>query len=253
MESPETDMPSAGGLAARMAGIIRAPGAVFEALRDRAPDRRHWLVPPLLYIALTLVGTLLVVGRPGPAAQLRTLTEQEFLPQLEEYVRTGLITAEQSDWLHHFITPGTLPFILLQLAGTTITAAAALLLFALILRQIGRSALGRKLPFRKALEIVGLTFVVAMAERVVTTLLIVSTGSIFATPGPGIALIGASESTPFLLLSSINLFTLWEVGVASSGLARLCDRDFPKVLVLLLALWFLWTLLSVAPLLIGGT
>jgi hypothetical protein len=39
----------------------------------------------------------------------------------------------------------------------------------------------------------------------------------------------------------VNFFTLWEIGVVGIGLARVYERDLPKILVLLLALWLLWT------------
>jgi hypothetical protein len=225
---------------------------VFEEIRETVPDRRHWLIPLALYVVCALACTELIISQPGPAAQLRQLTEQEFLPQLDHYVHEGTLTQGQADWLRLFITPGTAPFFFTQLAGTLLTAAAALFLLGAVLWRMGTSVLRRALPYGKALEVTGLTFVIAVLERIVTTILVVMTGSMFASPGPGLLLLGNTAGNAFIILSSLNLFTFWELSVAAAGLSRICQRDFPKVLVLLLALWLLWTLVTLSPLLFGA-
>jgi hypothetical protein len=239
--------PSGPSLLRAAAGVLVAPGPAFEALRESPPDRKRWLVPLILYILVAVAGTQLVVSLPGPAAHLQTLTEENFLPRLDEYIRTGTLTRAQADWLRLFMTPGTGQFFVIQLVGTAATAAGALALSALILWQLARTVLNRTMPYTRALEVVGLAFVVGIVERIVSTTLIAATGSLFATPGPGLLLLGQPASKTFLLLSSINLFTLWEIGVAGIGLARLCDRDAAKVLVLLYALWLLWTAAMLIP------
>jgi hypothetical protein len=45
-----------------------------------------------------------------------------------------------------------------------------------------------------------------------------------------------------MVAAAINIFTFWNLGVVSVGLSRIFQRDFPKVLVLLAALWVIWTL-----------
>jgi hypothetical protein len=234
------------------AGVFLQPGEVFEDLRDRPPHRAHWLFPLILYIITATLCTEIVVSLPEPAAQLRKLAEEDFLPRLEEYVRQGTMTRQQTEWLRLFITPGTGQFFFTQSAGTVFTGTAALMLAALFLWQIGRSVLARAVPYKKVLEVVGLVFMIATLERIVSTALIVATGSLYATPGPGLLLIGEPESKAFLALSSVNLFTLWEIGVAGIGLACIYERDLPKVLVLLLALWLIWTGVMVFPILFGG-
>lgn len=222
-------------------GILLNPGRVFEELRDAPPRRAHWLFPLILYVIIAAAGTQIVVSLPGPAGHLRMFAERDFLPRLDEYVREGTMTQQQTEWLRLFVTPGTGHFFFTQLAGTIFTATGGLFLLSFFFWQLGRSVLARAVPYKKMLEVVGLTFVVAAVERIITTALIAATGSLYATPGPGLFLLGDTDATAFLLLSSINVCTLWEIGVAGAGIAHLCNRDFPKVLVLLLALWVLWT------------
>jgi membrane associated rhomboid family serine protease len=37
------------------------------------------------------------------------------------------------------------------------------------------------------------------------------------------------------------VFTFWELSVLSLGLSSLFQRDFPKVFVLVFAIWILWS------------
>jgi hypothetical protein len=239
-------------LPARLLGVITAPARLFDELADLPPDRVHWLLPPLLYILCAVACMTVIVGQPGPAAQLQEITATDFLPQLDAYVSGGTITADQAAAIRSFITPGSAGFILLQIVGTTAVTILVLVLLAALLWLITRSVLGRTAPFRKVLEVSGLSFVIGILERIVTTALVVATGSIFATPGPGVFVVHSPQGQLFLALSSINLFTIWEIGVVSAGLSALTGRDWPKVFVLLLALWALWTLVMLLPVLLAG-
>lgn len=247
---PETVPPS---LPARLLAVVTAPVRLFEELADLPPDRIHWILPPLLYVLCAVACMAVIVAQPGPAAQLAEITEKDFVPQLNAYVSEGTITADQAAAIRTFITPGSTGFILLQIAGTTAVTILVVALLSTLLWLLTRSALGRTAPFRKVLEVSGLSFVIGILERLVTTALVVITGSLFATPGPGVFFVHAPDGRLFLALSSINLFTLWEIGVLSAGLAALTGRDLPKVFVLLLALWVLWTLVMVLPILLSGT
>ena len=244
--------PTSLSLVARCAAVITAPGRLFDALADEPPERVHWILPPLLYILCAVACMVVVVGQPGPAAQLTEITEKDFVPQLDAYVSEGTITAGQASAIRSFVTPGSAGFYLLQIVGTTAVTIIVLVLLAALLWLLTRSVLGRTAPFRKVLEVSGLSFIIGILERLVTTALVAATGSIFATPGPGVFLVHAPQGHLFIALSSINLFTIWEIGVLSAGLAALTGRDRPKVFVLLLSLWVLWTLVMLLPVLMAG-
>ncbi|MGA9115761.1 MAG: hypothetical protein WB626_03200, partial [Bacteroidota bacterium] len=212
-----------------------------------------WLLPAAIYVLTAALCAQVVLSRPGPAAELRAAVEVEFSPRIEEYIREGTVSREQGEWLRLFVLPGTPHFLAIQSAGTLAAATLTMLAISLVLWQLARSVLGRRIPYRKALEVAGLTFVIGAVERVATAVLVIATGTIFASPGPSLLLLGEKEGTAFLLLSSLNVFTFWQIYAAASGLAALTERDFPKVLVLLAALWVLWTLLGAAPLVVAGS
>lgn len=231
--------------------LFVAPGSVFEAIRDLPPARSNWLVPVLLFCVTTAVCIQVIVSQPGPAESLRELSEREFLPVVERYIADGTITREQAESLMLFITPGTTQFFVVQLLSSVITSLITLVVTGFMAWQLGRSVLGRESAYRKVLEIIGLSFIIGVLERIVSAGLVVATGSIFATPGPALFLLHDTDSALFSVLSSINLFTLWQLWVISSGLSWFLEREFPKVLVLVMALWVLWTIVTVAPAAMG--
>ncbi|MFN0158479.1 MAG: YIP1 family protein [Bacteroidota bacterium] len=235
----------------RYSRLFVAPGSVFEAIRDLPPSRIHWLVPVLLYILTATVCVQIIVGQPGPAASLKELSEKEFLPVMEQYITDGTITRQQAESLMLFITPGTTQFFITQLFSSGIVSFMTLFVVGFMVWQLGRSVLGRNVEYKKVLEIIGLTFLIGILEQIVSTVLVVATGSVFASPSPGIFFLHDTESVLFPILSSINLFMLWQLWVVSSGLSWFFEREFPKVFVLVMALWLLWTMVTVAPVLMS--
>lgn len=231
---------------------VVAPDNVFSTLQSTPPARVYWLLPVLIYILCSIVSVLVIITQPGPEAHLRELGEQDFMPVVEEYVSRGDITKEQGEWFRQFFTPGTPAFLLVQIIGITISAFAILFMVTFIIWQIVRSVLSRSVGYTKVLEITGLAFIIATIERIVSTALIVATGSIFASLSPGLFFLDEPRSLAFVAFSSLNVFTLWQIFVVSTGASIYCGRDFPKVLVLLLALWLLWTLASLFPLFVAG-
>lgn len=229
--------------------IFVAPGAVFGDVRDTFPTHSNWVLPVLLYVVVATVSIHLVLDRPSLAAHYQQIVDEDLRPTFDQQVLEGAITRQQADWILLFVTPGTTHFLAAQGVGTALGALAALFVFSFVFWRVGKSAMGGRAPYMSVVEIVGLVFLIATVERAVTTLLMIAQDSIFATPTPGLLVLsGGSDSTLFAILSRINLFTIWEVGVISKGLAVLNGKDFPKVFVLLLALWLLWMVVTLLPL-----
>jgi hypothetical protein len=77
-------------------------------------------------------------------------------------------------------------------------------------------------------------------------MLSIGMNSIFASPSLALLISDFSiENKMHLLAASMNVFTFWTLTVTSIGLARLFEKDLPKVLVLVFALWIVWVLFSV--------
>lgn len=227
-------------------GLFISPNEVFEGLPTNA-TRRDWLLPLLIYTAITALTIHFIVEKESLAVHFRELSEQEIRPQLDQFVQQGTVTQEQANWVYQFATPGTVHFLAAQLVGTFIGTLILVFSLGFILWQLGRSVMGGPVPYMLVVTIVSLTLLVASGERIITAVLMILTDSIFASPSLALLQLGSPPTFMFALLSRINLFTLWELWLVSLGLAWLHDRAIAKVFVLVSSLWLVWTLVTLAP------
>ncbi|MDH3252735.1 MAG: hypothetical protein OEM41_08075 [Ignavibacteria bacterium] len=228
---------------------VVSPEAVLSHIAETPLAHLRWLVPVLLYIVVSVSSIQVLALSPALNQAFRETIDEVLRPSLDEQIREGALTQNQADWLYKFVSPGTPHFLLAQGTGLVLGAFATLFALAFLFWQLGKSAMSSQAPYMKVVEVVGMTYVIASLERIVTTLLMMGTESIYATPSLGLlAIPSAPQSLSFLLLSRVNLFTLWELGFISRGLSFLLDRDFPKVLVLIIALWLIWSAVTLIPL-----
>jgi hypothetical protein len=129
--------------------------------------------------------------------------------------------------------------------------AVPLLLFglSLIYWLLGRVSMNSHAPFTKVVEVVGITFFVNIIEGIVTGILMYALNSITATPSLALFVHNFDPgNSTHLALSLANPFRIWDLSLLSFGLSRLFQRDLAKVLVIVFALWIVW---SAATILVG--
>ncbi len=238
---------------ANMAGVVLSPDSVLTGIAEKALHHANWLLPLILYCIVSVASIQVLIVTPNLRQEFRQTIDEVLKPSIDEQITKGSLTPKQADWLRAFVTPGTPEFITAQGIGTVIGSFATLFALALIFWQLGKSAMNYRAPYMKVVELVGMTFVIASIERCATTGLMIINQSIYATPGLGLLVLDAApQSLSFLILSRFNLFTFWELGFISRGLSILLGRDFPKVLVLVGALWLLWSIVTILPLFSGS-
>jgi hypothetical protein len=220
--------------------LFSAPVGVFVDVRRTPPTPSNWLIPLTLFVLLSIVSAQLLLANTALAAQLKDLV----LQQLDAMVESGALTRDQAELEYERFGPGSVLFTIASLGGFLITPSVTLFALALVFWLVGRSAMASSAPYLKVVEIVGLTFLVWCLESVVGTILMLITDSIYATPSLALLVLPEFDTGNLLhlALARVNLFTFWMLYLIGTGLSVLFQRDFPKVLVLILALWFLWTL-----------
>jgi hypothetical protein len=76
-------------------------------------------------------------------------------------------------------------------------------------------------------------------------LTILAMGSIHATPGLALAISNFDPDNKLhVLLSSVNVFTIWYLAVLSIGLGKLANVKTAKAAIWVFGLWIVWTLLT---------
>jgi hypothetical protein len=227
----------------KFANVFASPGELFENVRLTNPTTSNWLVPWIIFVVVAIIMGQLMVHNASLADQLGTMIKKGFDKQVQE----GKMPQERAEQVYEqFAKPGSMWFTLAQVGGVTVGSLVALFVLGLLYWLVGKTAMGATAPYMKVVEVVGLLFFIIALEQIVTTLLMFALDSIYATPSLGIFVSSFNvENKLHVALSKINVFTIWVLCVLSIGLAKLFQRDFPKVLVLVFTLWILWSLVTI--------
>lgn len=226
----------------KIVNIFTAPGELFENVRLTGKTTSNWLVPMVLFIIIAAALYQLILTNPSLVDQMSTLMRKG----IDEAVAKGSMTAEQADKAAEFMRPDSMIFRIQQIAGVALITPIALFLLALIYWLLGKWGMSASAPYMKVVEVAGLTFFISILETIVTTLLQYGMDSLFA--GPSLALFVSNydlHNKVHMALSKVNVFTIWDLTVLSIGLSKLFQRHLPKVLVLVFALWILWSVFTV--------
>ncbi len=121
-----------------------------------------------------------------------------------------------------------------------------LLLVSLVLLLLSKTVFKAPTSYGKAMEVVGPSLMTNFVlGSIVSMLTILAIGSIHATPGLALAI---SEFDPenklHILLSSVNVFTIWYLVVLSIGFGKLANAKTGKAAIWVFGIWVVWTLLT---------
>jgi hypothetical protein len=241
MEVPhdlQAGTPGRMSLPARLLGVITNPAAVYDDVAATPRTPSNWIAPWILLVTATAVLTQLLIQNAAFAAQLMSVMRE----QVDLLVNDGAVPREDADRQLALLQPGMPLFTVLSIAGPALWGLGMVFALSLLYWLIGRSAMHAFAPYMKVVEVVGLASLISVIELCVSTGLILATGTLTITPTAAALFPSvAQDSLLYALLLKANPFSVWLVIVTSIGLARLFARDVPKVIVLILSLWILWT------------
>ena len=218
-------------LVSRLLNMFATPGEVFDEVKATGPRVSHWLVPGLLFVLVSWLGGWLVFSQPAIRQQITELTDKQIQKQIE---RTKM-PAEQAEKMRGYLE---LTFKAMFVIGPMIPAFVFLWLWGLILWLTGHQIMKGDFSYMKAVEVIGLSNMIAVLEAVLKTLLIVVTGNLFASPSLALLVKDFNQENPMhSLLALVNVMSLWHLSVRSIGLARLAGRSFAKASVWVFGVW----------------
>jgi len=130
--------------------------------------------------------------------------------------------------------------------GVIVFTFLSVLVVSFVMMLVGKLAFKQAVLYGKVMEVVGAsTMINGVLGTIVTMLLMLAVGSLYATPGLALLISGFDPNNKVhLLLASINIFSLWYLGVLSVGLGKLFGVTTGKTAVWVVGLWIVWTLLT---------
>jgi len=247
VQTPQAEEVKPMSFSDKLVGVFASPSELYDNVRQTPPTSSNWVIPTLILVVVGVIMAYLITSNPTLSDQMKRMASEQMERGLQKQLAAGKMTQEQANQARDQMSGmGATGSLIFTYASAVLGPFFALFLGGLVFWLLGKGVMKATSPYMKVVEVVGLTFFIGTLESVVTTILAIGMNSIFASPSLALLISDFSiENKMHLLAASINVFTFWTLTVTGIGLARLFQKDVPKVLVLVFALWVLWTLFKV--------
>ena len=217
--------------------ILAAPGEVFDVVKNSAAAISNWLTPAALLVVVSWIGAWLIFAQPALQHQFNEIAEKNIQKQIEKSHLSGdeaeKARQKGAEYAAMFSKIGIF-------AAPVLMGIVTPVWWGLIVWLVGTKVFKANFSYIKALEVAGLANMIGVLEAVVKTLLILITGSIFASPGLGLLVKDLDPQNPVhSLLLQENAMTFWFLLVVAVGLARFCMVSFGRAIMWIAGIWAL--------------
>jgi hypothetical protein len=215
----------------RLTGVFANPGEVFDSVKAGPPAPANWLVPALLYLVVAWAGVALFFSQPTLS---RKLTEIQFAA-IDQQIAAQKIPETQANAMRQAVEITTK----IGMAVSPVFIAFLTPFWSgLLLWGVGRLVFKAHFGYLQAVEVAGLSNLILVLASLVQTLLVIGLANPLASPGPVLLLKNLDPSRPsFMVLTLLNVFTLWVLGLRALGLARLAGVTFARAAAWVFGLW----------------
>jgi len=228
----------------KVMNVFSAPGELFEGIAKSEKKNSNWSIPLILTMLAGIIFVFVAFSQAPIQDQMREQQEKTFQKQVE----SGKMTQEQADRAMSMnpAKPGTPLFMVFGAVGVAVVTAVMLFGFALGFWLVGKWVFKATVTYGKVVEVVGLSMYVSVLGSIITLLLVVAMGSLYATPSLALAVSHFDPANKVdKFLASVNLVTFWYLAVVSVGLGKIFSVSTTKALVAVGVLWAVWTAVTV--------
>jgi len=228
-----------------LANVFAAPGEVFERLRPAPARTATWLLPAVLLILVSWIGSAIVLSQASIKQQLSDMQEKGIQQQVDK----GKLTEDQAKQIREVTERyGNIGIVIAAYAGPVFVAALTPFWWGLLLWLIGAKLLRGTCTYLKAVEVAGLTNLIGVLGAVLKTLLVLVTGNLFAGANPALLIPNFDPNVTWQsALLNLDLVTFWVLAVRGLGIAKVSGVSTGKAVGLTFGIWF-----AVTGLIVGG-
>jgi hypothetical protein len=229
----------------RLTNIYTSPSQLFTEVAAASPQTTSWLIPYIISLLLAVLVTFTLFNNPSMRQQVIDTRERAMKQMVADGKMTQDVYDKQSSGMEN---AGAGLFVGFGALFATIAISAFVFLGSLLLWLATRISLHYSGPYMKILEIFGLSMLIGVLGTIVAIITMNLMNSMFATPSGAMFVLDSFDPTNkgHKLLSSLNVFTLWQVVVLGIGIAKASGKPSGPGIGLVAALWALWVGLSTA-------
>jgi hypothetical protein len=195
--------------------VFASPSDAFEGIRTSPTRASTWVVPLILLMILSSIFTWMIFSNETMKNQVIDSQRERF----QEQVQAGKMTQERADQAIEGMEKAGGMMIAFGIVGSVLMITITFFLAGLVFWLVGKFGLKAEGDYGKYLELWGATQWIGALGIIVTMLLAVAFASMYASPGGALAVLSNynPKNTTHRLLSSINVFVIWEMVVAGIG------------------------------------
>jgi hypothetical protein len=219
-----------------MLNVFAVPGEVFNEVKGSRPATSNWLVPVIFMTIVGVLSALVIFSQPAIVQQIREAQEKA----IEQKVQQGKMTQQQADQAEAVMDKfmGATFFKIFGVVGSVFASFWRVFWWGLVLWLMGRKIFKAEVAFSKALEVAGLAMMISVLGGIVAVLLSVNLSRAIATPSLALAVQNFDMTRKsHWFLGAANVFSFWQVGVTSVGLARLAGVPFLRAAWVVATFW----------------
>lgn len=240
-ESTPVSTTQTSSLITRITNVFASPNELFAELSQTKPITSSWLVPLIISILMALFVIMALQLNESLKFQLKEIQSE----RIQELINKGKMTQEQAERATGQ-TGSAKTFIIWGGLSATIMTTIIFFLISLIFWVAAKIGLKFNFNYTKMLEIYGLTTLISSLGTIVTVLMMYLFDNVRAAPSFSIFIMDKFNlSNDFhILLSQLNFFTIWQIGILGYGIAKVSNKPTSAGLILSYALWLIWVVTS---------
>lgn len=223
-------------------GVITSPGETFETMAA-AKRKNYWLLSVIVSIVIGLIAAFIFFKDEQLMSGLMDKQRTQLEKQMEEKVKEGKMSPEQSrqtiEQAEKFMDPKSLFFKIIGYGGAAIVPILMLFVLSLIY-LLFLKMFKAEIDFGNIMNIVGLPMIITAIGAIVGLVLSVLLGKLAAV-SPALL---HSDGKLGDFLMKFDLFTIWYYAAVAIGLSKFAKISSGKAYGLVFGVWVFWVLFT---------
>ncbi len=237
MEPAPPPVPTPMSLLGRLTNVFAAPSEVFDDVKATRSSAANWLLPTVLLIIVGIVGAILVFSQPAVRQQVREAGAQVIEKMAAKMPKERADQMREQAAMSEDRTP-----IAMKFGGPAFAALWSTFFWGIAIWLVGAKILKGSFTVTKGLEVAGLSTMIMVLESVVTDLMRLAMGNLYATPSLALLVKDFDPlNTTHGLLALANVMTVWILIVRGIGLSRLSNTSVMKGVSWIFGIWIAGT------------
>lgn len=223
--------------------VFSSPGDAFEGLKPSPARASVWLIPMIIVIVIASGFSYVMFTNPTLKDQFMQAQEQAF----QKNIDSGKMTQAQAEQSRQGMERMGGMFIAFGIIGSVVFVSVMFFGAALALWLAGKMAMGSTAGYGKYLEIYGLSSWIGILGGIITLLMVIGMGSLYASPSAALAILSNYNPTDntHKILSAINIFSIWQAAVIGIGMSKLAGKSAGMGMGIAFGLWVVWVAITV--------